>query len=255
MKRFFAFSAVWLSVVLTGCATGPKTLAPDVASGIQRLAVVSATGGEFIRKYVGVTVFGNELDKKNITDWQLDKAYEEQMAAAARQVFNATVVQVDYPVADFARVNDLKTGWDVPANWGPHWDSIEAPVQQLCASHKLDAVLVAARQKSADPFSQTNQFVYGAGVYTARRAPAMLHLLTSVSLMDCKTGKTLAFQWLHESTTGRWNRPVATPLPEELARTPIAQWTPEMEARLREDLLALPKDAWLLTLRSMVSVK
>jgi hypothetical protein len=244
-----------IAIALTGCATAPRTIAPDVAAGIKRLGVVSVTADEFTRLYVGVTVFGNEREKKAIAAWNLDKAYEEQIGAAAEQVFGATVVKAAYPVADFARVNALKNGWDAPAYWGPHWDVIEAPVRDWCAANRMDAVLVAAQQKALDPFAGTNQAVAGAGVYSARMmGPSVLHLLSTLSLLDCKTGKVLVTRGLYKSEEGRHrDRLVSLPLPTEVTRMPIPEWTPEVESRLRQDLVDLPRSAWTSTLRAMVS--
>lgn len=254
MKLLSVAGAFLIAIALTGCASAPRTIAPDAAARIQRLGVVSVTAEEFTRQYVGVTVFGNEREKKSIAAWNLDKAYEDQIGAAAEKVLGATVVKAAYPVADFARVNALKNGWDAPAYWGPHWDVIEAPVREWCAANRLDAVLVAAQQKDLDPFSGTNQAVSGAGVYSARMGASVLHLLSNLSLLDCKTGEVLATQRLYRSQEGRYrDRLVSSPLPTEVSRLPIPEWTPEIENRLRQELQDLPKAAWTSTLRAMVS--
>lgn len=254
MKRFFTLGALLITAVLAGCASAPQTIAPDVAAGIKRLGVVSVTADEFTRQYVGVTMFGNEREKKSIATWNLDKAYVEQIGAAAEKVFGATVVKAAYPVADFARVNAHKNGWDAPAYWGPHWEVIETPVRDWCAANRLDAVLVAAQQRDLDPFSGTNQAVSGAGVYSARMGASVLHLLSNLSLLDCKTGKVLVTRWLYKSQDGKYrDRLVSSPLPTEVSRMPIPEWTPEIESRMRQDLLDLPKAAWTSTLRAMVS--
>ncbi len=257
MKLLSVAGTFLIAIVLTGCATAPQTVAPDVAAGIKRLGVVSVTADEFTRQYVGVTVFGNEREKKSMAAWNLDKAYEDQIGAAAEKVFGATVVKAAYPVADFARVNALKNGWDAPAYWGPHWDLIEMPVRDWCAANRLDAVLVAAQQKDLDPFSGTNQPVSGAGVYSARMMGAsVLHLLSTLALLDCRTGKVLATQRLYKSQDGKYrDRLVSSPLPTEVSRLPIPEWTPEIENRLRQELLDLPKTAWASTLRAMVPQK
>lgn len=254
MKLLSLAGTFLMAIALTGCATAPRTIAPDVAAGIKRLGVISVTADEFTRQYVGVTVFGNEREKKSIAAWNLDKAYEDQIGAAAEKVFGATVVKAPYPTADFARVNALKNGWDAPAYWGPHWDVIEAPVRDWCAANRLDAVLVAAQQKALDPFSGTNQAVSGAGVYSARMGASVLHLLSTLSMLDCKTGKVLVTQWLYKSQDGKHrDRLVSLPLPTEVSRMPIPEWTPEVENHLRQALLDLPKSAWASTLRAMVS--
>lgn len=245
-----------MALALAGCASAPRTIAPDVAAGIKRLGVVSVTANELTRVYVGVTMFGNEREKKSIDAWGLDKAYEDQIGEAAEKVFGATVVKTAYPVPDFARVNDFKFGWDAPAYWGPHWDVVEVPVREWCAANRLDAVLVAAQQRTLDPFSGTNQAVSGVGVYSARMGASVLHLLSTLSMLDCKTGKVLGTQWLYKSQEGRYrDRLVSLPLSTEVSRLPIPEWTPEIENRLRQEMLDLPKDAWMNTLRSMTTAK
>lgn len=256
MKLLFSVSVLLLAATLTGCASAPQTTAPEAAAGIRRLAVVSVAGGEFIRQYVGVTQFGNEREKRSIVSWNLDKAYEAQMGAAVEKVLGATVIPVAYSAADFKRVDDIRGPVDIASYWGPHWDAIEAPVRDLCVAHRLDGVLVAVRQKTADVFGDTNRFVYGTGIHTSAWGASLLHLLASVALFDCKSGKTLARQWLTQSPSGaERDRLVTAPLPTEVSRTPMAEWTPEIESRVRQELLDLPKDAWMSTLRSMVAGK
>lgn len=256
MKLLFSVFGVALAAALSGCASAPPTVAPEAAARFKRLAVVSVTGGEFIRQYVGVTQFGNEREKKSIAAWNLDKAYEAQIGAAAQKVWGARVVPVDVPVADFAGVNDIRGPVDIPSYWGPHWDAIEAPVRALCTARQLDAVLVAARQKSVDVFGDTNRYLYGAGIHTTRGGASVLHLVSTLSLVDCKSGKTLARQELtsNASAEGR-DRLVSASLPTELSRTPIPEWTPEIESQVRQQLAELPRDAWVSTLRSMTTTK
>jgi hypothetical protein len=253
MRTIFA---LLLAVVLGGCATVPPPLAPEVVGRIKRISTISVTAEEFTRQYVGVTVFGNEREQKSIAGWATDKNYEEQLGLAAERVFGATLVRAPYVLAEFAPVNDLNGPWDAPAFWGPNWGKIEAPTKALCAKYELDALLVVARRKSGDLFGGSNQFVEGAGIYT-RRSTSLLHLLSIVALLDCRTGKELATRLLVRTTQqpdGKArNGPPTLDLPEELSRIPIPQWTADMDARIRDDLLALPKLAWEDTLRTLVA--
>lgn len=246
---------ILLAAAISGCATAPPPLSPEVAARIKRVSVVSATADNFTRQYVGVTVFGNEREQRSISDWAADRAYEEQLGAAAEQVFSATYVKVEGAASQFVAVNDLKGPWDAPAFWGPNFSKVEASVKALCQAHALDALFIVAQRKSGDIFGGTNQVVSGAGIYT-RRNIALMHLLSEVALLDCRTGKEIATRLLVKASPQPDGKtrylPVSLPLPEELARTPIPQWTPEMEAQVRRELLALPREAWADTLRPLL---
>jgi len=72
---------VGLLVLLTsGCAT--TKLAPDTVSRFKKVGVISLTAHEFHRRYTGLTIFGNEREKGDISAWKVDDEYELQMQSA-----------------------------------------------------------------------------------------------------------------------------------------------------------------------------
>ncbi len=104
-------------------------------------------------------------------------------------------------------------------------------------------------QGTGDIFGGTNQSV-GGGIYS-RRGVNILHGLVVVGLLDCKTGKPLASTGLTRVlSNGKMAFPTKA-LPEELARTKVAGWTPEVEQQLKQMVVTLPGQAWVDTLRKM----
>ena len=232
---------------MLGCASQSQ-LTPDVAARIKRVAPISMVGDEYERQYIGFTVFGNEDDKKDISNWDIDAAYEAQLAAAA-QAMGLSAAQSSYPHEAFAHVNDLKGPWSIPAYWGPNWENIEEPARAYCSANSLDALLVVAKSHRSEPLNGSNQWMYGVGSFLRGHGSPILHMFAVVGLIDCSTGKLLAQQWLGLK---RADWPVA-PLPADVAKTPVAKWSPELEKEIREAVIQLPTATWPHTLKLLFS--
>jgi hypothetical protein len=238
--------------VLTGCASGPAPLAPEMAAKLKRLAVVSVVAEELSRVYVGFTVFGNEREQMQIGPWAVDQAYESQLAAAARQVLGSEVVPVQVNRADFGHVNDMKGPWSAPAFQGSHWELVERQVKSLCAQQSLDAVLLVAQRNQQDPFGGTNQSVAGLGSY-ARMNTSVLHLMASLAVLDCANGKPTVVRSVLAKAEG--DGAMRTPVrafTQELSRLQVAAWPESALPSVREAVIALPGSAWADTLKTLV---
>lgn len=207
-------------------------------------------GNEFERQYVGFTVFGNELDKKDISQWGVDAAYEDQLAQAAQQI-GLNVARLSYSAEAFAHVNDPTGPWSAPAYWRPNWAKIEEPARAYCSANSLDALLVVAKSHRKE-FGPSNQYMHGVGSF-ARGGSAMLHVLAVVGLIDCSTGELLAEEFLKRAD---WEFPAdwpVAPLPIDVAKTPITNWSPDMENQIRQAVIQLPTTAWQNTLKVLLS--
>lgn len=242
---------------LFGCATQQIPIANDVASKINRVAVVSMTAKSFSRQYTGLTVFGNEKEETDISDWKIDAQYEAQVADRLKQDYRLDVVTAPYSEPEFLHVNDLNGPWDAPAFWGPNWEAIETATKNYCTSNSLDAVIVLAKAKTGDFISGTNQFFGGAGIYS--RGPmgktAVVHLISKMALLDCATAKPLAIRHLASKQNGLPGEILRSsptlPLSFEESRIPMRQWSPEQKRRVESSLLSLPRTAIAETLKSM----
>jgi hypothetical protein len=250
--------SILLALMMVGCATAPVPIAHEAASRIHRIAVVSSTANVFTRQYTGLTVFGNEKEEIDISDWKIDQQYEEQLAAELGKLPGLTVVKAPYSQAEFFHVNDLNGPWDAPAFWGPNWGAIEVATRNYCSANTLDAILVVAKAKTGDFLGGSNQFFGGAGIYV--RGPgsrmSVMHLISKIALLDCTTAKPLVVRTVAINQNDRPGAIVRSApllsLPEEISRSPISQWSDVQKQRIQAGLTALPIRAWTITLRTML---
>lgn len=261
LKPIKVLASTSIAISLVGCATQQIPVKGDVAAKINRVAVVSMTAKSFSRQYTGLTVFNNEKEEFDISDWKIDARYEELFRNQLKNDFGMTPVIAPYSEQEFSRVNDLNGPWDAPAFWGPNFEAIATATKNYCENHSLDAVVVVAKAKSEDFLAGSNQYFGGAGTYT--RGPiakvANLHLISKVALMDCATAKPLAIRPLAAKQNGMYgdiirSSPLLTINFEE-SMIPIQQWSPEQKQRVQTDLSNLPNSAISETLRSMLPTR
>ncbi len=157
------------AALFAGCATKAPPIPRETVSALKRVAVISKTYPTFTRRYVGVTVFGNEREERNISAWNLDQEYGRQIGSLLETTFKLQVVSAAYSQAEFGHALDPKGPWDAPAYWGPNWRAIELAAKKHCDENSLDALIVVASTKSGDVFAGTNQMVSGAGSYVRGR--------------------------------------------------------------------------------------
>ncbi|HEU4621463.1 MAG TPA: hypothetical protein VFS42_04490 [Burkholderiaceae bacterium] len=223
--------------------------------------MVSTIAQTIDRQHVGVTAFNNELEKRDISAWKVDSAYEDQLEAALKEVVPAiTVIRKPYSSNEFAPVNQHSEFLSKPA-FGPNWSAIKDAVSRYCGNGQLDGVLMVARSTAPDFLGGTNQSLTGIGIYT--RGPgtrvSMLYAIAVVGLIDCTSATPIAIRQLAKRQKG-WPGEVARAsaveqLDSNLARTPISDWTHATENTLRSYLINLPKTAWIATVRSMFATE
>ena len=210
------------------------------------------------KQYIGLTAFGNVGESVRIPEWNLDATYEEQLAKAVQSVFKADTIMLSRFRADFAEVNSLNGPYNAPAFWGPNFSKIEEGTRKACQANGLDAVVVVARWKTRDLLGGTNQPVEGVGIYS-RRSESVVHALSKIGYMDCKSGKALAIASLFKESSSGANsfgaRVPTAPIPAELATKAYSNWTPEEKERVRNALSALPTSAWTPTLQGMLATR
>ena len=227
---------VGLLVLLTsGCAT--TKLAPDTVSRFKKVGVISLTAHEFHRRYTGLTIFGNEREKGDISAWKVDDEYELQMQSALSKLGLFEAVIVPYERKEFYPVYNITGPWDAPA-FRKEWGNVEEELKGFAQKHSLDAVVMVIWRESDDFLAGTNQRIRGAGFYARGvgdlTAVSVIHLISSVGVIDGQTGKPSATMGLV------FTKKVAP----ELARATFAGLYETKIAEVRTMLIDLPKDGW-----------
>lgn len=264
-KRLTTTSKALVSICLTGsligCATSPPPIKTEVATKINRVAVVSMTAKSFSRQYTGLTVFGNEKEEVDISDWKIDAKYEEYIRSQLKNNSELDVVAAPYAEEEFSRINDPKSAWQALKSNEPNFEAIESATKNYCTNNSLDAVFVVAKARSEDFIAGTNQFFGGAGIYS--RGPidksANLHLISKVALIDCATAKPIAIRPLTSKQSGMYGDIIrSSPLLSinfEESLIPMQQWSPDQKQRIQSDLSNLPNLALSETLKSILPSK
>ena len=218
--------------LVSGCAT--MQIAPETVNRLKRVGLISVTAHEFHRRYTGFTVFGNEREKQDISAWKVDDEYERQMQNALSRLGLFEAVIVPYDRKEFYSVYKINGPWDAPA-FRKEWVNVEEQVKSFAQAHSLDAVVMVIWHYYDDLFAHTNQRLRGAGLYARGMGDitsvSVIHLLSSLAVIDGKTGKPLATIGLVFSKD----------VPPDLARSAL---TSLEEDELRTMLVDLPKDGW-----------
>lgn len=256
-----ALASIFLTATLIGCATSPPPIKTEVATKINRVAVVSMTAKSFSRQYTGLTVFGNEKEDVDISDWKIDAQYEDYIRNQLENNSELDVVTAPYAEEEFSRINDSKGPWQSMVSKDPNFEAIESATKNYCANNSLDAVFVVAKARSEDFIAGTNQFFGGAGIYS--RGPvdksANLHLISKVILIDCATTKPIAIRPLTSKQSGLYGDIIrSSPLLSinfEESLIPIQQWSPDQKKRIQSELAKLPNLAFSETLKSILPSK
>ena len=74
---------MFAALLAAGCAQTPPVQREELTQ-FKRIGAVSVIGDTLTRQYLGLTVFGNESDERNVSEWDLDRVYAGQIGEAAR---------------------------------------------------------------------------------------------------------------------------------------------------------------------------
>jgi hypothetical protein len=246
--RALRVGAACALVALGGCQT--PSADPAFATDFKRVGVVSVTAAALTVHAPGANAYDDTRSVKDITAWAVDRAYEEQMAAAVQSIAGATAVRGTAPPADLARMNDPATPFVQPGFWSYPADPTAASIRAYCARNQMDALVVASASIDDDVLGGTYHAIAGAGVY-AHDGNHLLYLSTALTLIDCETGRPLA---RHRVASGRSFAASHGYPVRDLAQAPAAgaAWTPQDDQRIEQALIALPAQAWADTLQGML---
>ena len=230
--KFKYLVLVGLLTLLAGCAT--TRIAPETVSRLKRVGIISVTAHEFYRRYTGLTAFGNESEKQDISAWKVDDEYEIQMQSALSKLGLFEAVIVPYDRNEFYPVYNINGPWDAPG-FRKEWVNVEDQLKSFAHKHSLDGVVMVIWHDYDDFLAQTNQRLRGAGLYARgmgnTTAVSVIHLLSSLGVIDGQTGKPIVTVGLVFTKK----------VPPELARAALTNID---QTELRTMLIDLPKDSW-----------
>jgi hypothetical protein len=251
MQRFATTLAATLIIaVCAGCASAPSTPAPNASSSYKRIGIVSIMAQTYTRLYVGLTVFNNELEKVDISSWDLDTEYERQGVAALSALGGFEAVQGAYSRKEFAGLGE--------GGSAPKWEAVVGPAKEYCAKNQVDAIVIAFPGATSDFIGRSNQSWQGTGSYLRFAGQSYFHVVARVALLDCRTtqpaevrdfGTLRGSAFIPGSTAS--DGPIKSASPE-LTRPPFKQLTEAQVAAIKSTLVDLPKSTWTPALRALL---
>ncbi len=251
-------AAVSLLAILTGCAT--LRVDADAIAKMKRVGAISLTAHDFQRRHTGLTVFGNEFEKQDISTWKVDDEYDLQIQGALEKLGLFQVVHVSHDRSQFYPVYDLNGPWDAPAFRTPKWSAVEEKLRDFARVNSLDAIVLVIKGEIGDFFTGAlGQVMRGAGFYSRGMGDStgfsILHLVATVVVIDGPTGKPLATRFLTRVQKS-WRADLKTmpmvDVTSDLSRLKFNELTAANIADVRSKLIELPKDTWEPTFRAML---
>lgn len=191
--RFRRLAALTIAAAaLAACAQldppNNDLLTSSIAAGGARksVCVISAIGDTFSVQRVGLTVFGNALDKFPIEAWGVDTAVAGRVSSQLGQRFD--VRRIDYPKGAFAPLDNERSA--LSSDYQDYRHDIRDIARGITASHKCDLVVVVTRSGSI--YSNTNQAVAGLGILDGSSLVFENVVVFAIWEMRVYDGKTFA---------------------------------------------------------------
>lgn len=202
MMRKYLMITLVISLLFSiiGCSSLNRALnpKPDLAliDNFKKVGVMSLTADQLTRDYIGVTAFGNEYEKIDISSWKIDDEYESQIQTALVKLGIFNVSKLSYDRKEFYPVFPI----NVPIGAGlayraPIWNNIEPKLKLLAEKYSLDAIIIVIRDDNTEDVVEGRimggmsfRFVQGIGLFNGRGS-SLLFMLCRVAIIDGRTGK------------------------------------------------------------------
>lgn len=254
VRGFLASAVVFFAALLAA----PASAEEGSSSGQKRVGVISILGDQFYDDRVGLTVFGNKLQRHDVTDWGLDDFWESKIEAALADLSPDEIVplaadrallRVAYPSAED------EDGW-LAQYRAPKFKRITEALQTIARDNQLDAIIVLA--SDAIDLAGTNQYLESFGAYrSGKKGPAWFYMVSQLHLIDGASGKPTTSKWLEtakreKTQFGRWP---SERVPDELLDRRFDEYSGEEKAALAERFKAMPDAAFAPTLSKLLTPK
>ncbi len=157
------FAAVIAGAAVAQQAAKPKTRAatqppkPSAADTRKCVGVISAIGDTFALQKIGITVFGNELNRVPIDSWQIDNLVVSKISTFLTKSW--AVQRINYPKGAFSSLDE---DHGLFFNYS---EELQRIVRRVTSSTKCDHYVVVV--KTSTSYGTSNQRVGGLGVVEA----------------------------------------------------------------------------------------
>lgn len=240
MKIHSLACAFFVLIPLEGFATQPNpyyvTVPQETSSQMRRIAVVSMAARTFHK--VGIDKPAVRYEEKDISGWEIDRIYEQQIAAEVQSILGMSVVSAPNSIPDLTPVNANQ----VDQTDRPDWSAIKDAVLSYCSANSLDAILAISRDNSYLNIKSEFNRQTGTGMYEYGEKTAEMYLIANMALLDCKTGELLAARFID---------PPSRRLGDDVSNLGISQWSALQEQKMKADLAAMPGSSWAKALRGI----
>jgi hypothetical protein len=146
------------------------------------IGVLSAIGDSINLQKIGITVFGNELNKVPVDSWQIDNLVVSKISAYLSK--NWSVRPISYPKGAFAT---LEQDHGIFYNRDAELTEI---IRRVTSSTKCDHYVVVLKGSSG--YGTTNQSLYGLGVLEVGAPIMITDMLFALYVIKVYDGQTFA---------------------------------------------------------------
>lgn len=193
MRKILTLSFILL--LLTGCATVPKTVTPENINAIKRVAVVSLLGDEIHFRKIGTTVFTNVDKKFSVQEWGIDQHIENLVKNEFKNNKSIQLVEINF---DKEKLKDIYKS----TNRIPYADYdlkyVDKYLHDVATSEQVDALILIAETSIEIP--NTPQYVRGYALYNRTflflKFITKIYLVSAIEVVDLQTLKPFARQSL-----------------------------------------------------------
>jgi hypothetical protein len=145
-----------LVLVISACRTAP--VSSDSAANIKSIGVVSAIGDTLTFTVVGTTVFTNDTTASPIENWGIDDFIVGSITKTLKGGYDVRPVSYD-------KIPFLNWNGPGPPITGNDFGEFGNIVRSAVGSQNLDAYVVVVNYSARDQIGDTNQSLYGLGLY------------------------------------------------------------------------------------------
>ena len=160
-KRAGSITCLLTALTISGCAAVRPDFLPETMTG-KTLVVMSTVGNQMRLQHIGTTIFQNEYDFHDVTDWDVDTTLE-RIASELILRDGRFSVRTAAHEGSRAMLEGVGRDWTNTPIYG--YGERKEKTRRAARQEQAELVLLLAPMKLYDVFFQTSEFVPGYGIY------------------------------------------------------------------------------------------